>query len=193
MAILTALRLYLYTCFYYPSIVYSPGNTLFWISSDNTIIFLGAGLLNFLGRLSEYSTGTGEIIVHVIFIAVKVFFILYITLMRSFIKEQSNTILIGVLIGGLLVSICQIIQKLDQEDLNSTELREQLTLCQNEVRNHRHNDQKIRRLISKILRFESSDETIQIVKTLIDAVKHFKKQQKKSGCSSHNDSRRRHI
>lgn len=71
------------------------------------------------------------------------------------------------------------IQKLDQEDLNSTELREQLTLCQNEVRNHRHNDQKIRRLISKILRFESSDETIQIVKTLIDAVKHFKKQQKK--------------
>ena len=45
------------------------------------------------------------------------------------------------------------IQRLDQEDLDSNELREQVTLCQNEIRNLRYNEQRVLKIISKILRF----------------------------------------
>lgn len=71
------------------------------------------------------------------------------------------------------------IQKLDQNDADTNELRQQLVLYQNEIRNLRHIDSKIRKKVSKVIRFENCDQTIQIVKALVDAVKHLKKQQKK--------------
>lgn len=115
LTVLVILRLYLYNSFYYPAVVYSPGNTLFWISPDYTFVFIGAGLFNLIGRMVEFSTDMAETILRVIFLICEIVFILYMTLMRPFIKQQSNSILIGVLFGGLLVSLFQAIDKLDQD------------------------------------------------------------------------------
>ena len=106
---------FLLAFFYYPSVMYNPVSTTFWISSDNVYITAIIGAVNFFARLSEKANGVSNLVFKILFLIVLVLATLYFCLLNVFIRYPYNGVIKGFMVGGFIIAVIQSFQLLDQD------------------------------------------------------------------------------
>lgn len=116
LVLVVSLTLVIFTLYYYPCVIYTPGNSLFWVSSDDTIFFFAIGIPNFLSRFLDFSDDdTASTIIHVVFFVIYILIFVYYCYVPHFLNHRYNNLYRGILLGGLVISIIQTIDFLDQD------------------------------------------------------------------------------
>ncbi|OHT05227.1 hypothetical protein TRFO_27094 [Tritrichomonas foetus] len=113
--ILILVMVILFMFYYFPRIIYSPTSSLFWNSSDDVLVFIATGVINFCSRLAEIAPGIYLYIFRALYCVSLLILLLYVFFVPLFIDMNRNFMLRGITLGSIIVAIIQTINVLDQD------------------------------------------------------------------------------
>ncbi|OHT09151.1 hypothetical protein TRFO_22067 [Tritrichomonas foetus] len=113
--LLISLTLIVLFSFYFPEVIYNPESSVFWSGHDDFFVFVSIGIINMLARFSEAVPLKYNIYMRVIYLVFMTATYVYFRINYLFVKMQYNSIIRGILSGGLIIAIIQATGVVDQD------------------------------------------------------------------------------